>query len=487
MLGIITTRYGKLRGIQTVVENVAEFRGVPYAQAPVGDWRWRAPREPLSWDGVRDSSRYAPGCWQPERPKGSFYREEFYTHRFHSYPLKWSEDCLYLNIWTPAKTPGDRLPVFVWIHGGGYTQGYSHEPRSNGEMQASNGLVVVSLNYRLNIFGFFAHPELAGEQGGHCGNYAILDQAAALKWIHENIEAFGGDPDNITICGQSAGSVFVQCLSVMEQTKGLFRRAIMQSGTLLSLQHFTRSYKSLEDAEKTGLLFADFAGKKNLKELREIPADKLLDLFSRFRSATGLIISAFCEDGAVFKENPGLTFMKGGYHIDSLIAGSTEWETKLMPVVQSPSKAVSYPFAYNLLNTVPVLCGRLGLDGKCGYWYNFQRKVPGKDDPGAFHSADIWYAFGNLHKRQRPWTDDDFELERLISRYWANFARNGDPNGEGLPRWDPCTLENVKGMAFDAGKNTMTDLFAEREEGFDGLYQSLSAELKKTAADFMEG
>ena len=509
MLYNVTTKYGELRGVQTVVENIVEFRGIPYAQAPVGDYRWREPREPLPWKGVRECSQYAPGCWQLDRPAGGFYLKEFYTHRFHKYPVKWSEDCLYLNVWTPAETPEDKLPVLVWIHGGGYTQGYSHESRSNGEVQAGNGLVVVSLNYRLNIFGFFGHPELAAEQDGHCGNYSIMDQAAALKWIHENIAAFGGDPDNITIYGQSAGSASVQCLSVIERAKGSFNRSIMQSGTLLSLQHFTRSFKSQEQVEAVGTQFMEFTGRKSLKELREIPAEELLRLYGEFKNATGIDINTFCEDGYVFTDNPGLKFLRGEHHIDGLIVGSTEWETQIMPASTGVTKenfaesvaqkindenqlmaeikvtddedavrTISSWFGFNLLNTAPILCERLGLDGKKGYWYNFQRNVPGSDEPGTFHSADIWYAFGNLHNRQRPWTDDDYEIEHLMSQYWANFAKTGDPNGEGLPQWDPCTLENVKGMAFDAGKNTMTDLFAERDENFDGLYQSIVKELK---------
>ena len=504
MLCSVTTKYGKLRGVPTVAENIAEFRGIPYAQAPVGDWRWRAPREPLPWTGERDCGRYAPGCWQPERPVSSFYRKEFYTHRFHKYPLPWSEDCLYLNVWTPAETAEDRLPVLVWIHGGGYTHGYSHESRSNGEVLAGGGLVVVSLNYRLNIFGFFAHPALAEEQNGHCGNYALMDQAAALKWIHENIAAFGGDPENITIYGQSAGSYSVQCLSVMEMAKGTFRRAIMQSGTALSLQHFSRLYKPQKEAESIGLRFMEFAGKKTLKELREIPADELLRLYVSFRGSTGININTFCEDGYVFTDNPGHKFLRGDCHIDGLIAGSTEWETQLTPGIagvtkenyaekvrekinagdqlmaqirvmddEDASRTIRSWFAYDLLNTAPVLCGRLGMDGKNGYWYNFQREVPGADRPGTFHSADIWYAFGNLYKRERPWTDDDYAISRLMNRYWINFAKTGDPNGDGLPRWDPCTIKNVKGMAFDAGKNVMTDLFAERDENFDGLYRAL--------------
>ena len=508
MLLNVNTKYGKLRGIPTASENIAEFRGIPYAQAPVGEWRWRAPRKPLPHAGEKDCSFYAPGCWQPERPKENFYRKEFYTHRFHRYPLNWSEDCLYLNVWTSAETENDRLPVLVWIHGGGYTHGYSHESRSNGEVLASGGLVVVSLNYRLSIFGFFAHPELAGEQQGHCGNYAIMDQAAALKWIRENIGAFGGDPDNITIYGQSAGSYSVQCLSVITQTKGLFRRSIMQSGTVLSLEHFTGRFKSLKEAEDIGIRFMEFSGGKDLKELRKIPAEELMDLYIKFRRASGININTLCEDGYVFMDNPGRMFIKGDYHIEALIAGSTKWETKLLPPVrgvtkenyaeivrekisaenqlmakirvtddEDASRTVSSSFAYNLLNTVPVLCGRLGLDGKSGYWYNFQREVPGADKPGTFHSADIWYAFGNLYKRERPWTDDDYEIERLMNGYWVNFAKRGDPNGEGLPRWDPCTFENVKGMAFDKGKNAMTDLFSERDEDFDGLYRALVREL----------
>ncbi len=199
------TKYGQVEGVATETKGVALFRGIPYARPPVGKYRWREPEPPDAWEGVRKCEFYGPACIQPEREKEDFYRKEFYQHRFHRYPPLWGEDCLYLNIWTPAETSDDGLPVMIWIHGGGYRQGYSHEPRTNGEAMARSGIVVVSVNYRLNIFGFFAHPALSKEQKGHSGNYGILDQAAALKWVRENIREFGGDPDNVTIFGESGG------------------------------------------------------------------------------------------------------------------------------------------------------------------------------------------------------------------------------------------------------------------------------------------
>ena len=219
MLLTVNTKYGTVQGVACDAKGVAAYKGIPYAKPPIGDLRWQAPQKPDSWEGVRLCDTFGSPCMQTLRPEGNFYRTEFYTHKFHPYPPKWGEDCLYLNIWTAAENQKAGLPVMVWIHGGGFTQGYGHEPRYDGQTLASNGVILVSINYRLNIFGFFGCKALT-EESARSGNYGILDQLAAIEWIKENIEAFGGNPNNITIFGQSAGAISVQTIAASPLAAG---------------------------------------------------------------------------------------------------------------------------------------------------------------------------------------------------------------------------------------------------------------------------
>ncbi len=501
------TNYGMVRGVQSVAESIVEFRGVPYAAAPVGEYRWREPMPPLPWKGVRECSQYGPIAVQTKRAEDNFYRKEFYEHRFHAYPPLMSEDCLYLNIWTPAKTPEDKLPVFVWIHGGAYTQGYSHESRSNGEVMASQGIVVVSINYRLNIFGFFGHPGLAAEQGGHCGNYATLDQAAAIGWIRENIAAFGGDPDRITIAGQSAGSFAVQALSVIPQTKGMVRRGIMQSGAFALTGQTGWFYKSQRFVEENGARFMEAAGKKSLAELRAMSTQELMDAYVAWVGAGNPDFNFPCEDGYVYHKNPLAAFAAGEAHIEALLAGATSRESMIMPWAPGVTKenykemvqkldpefapmaeicvaddadaerVFNSWFAWYMNNGSLALCDFMDhVSHKKAYSYSFQREVPGSDQPGPFHSACIWYMFGNLHNCSRPFTEADFELEHHMNQYWANFTKTGDPNGEGLPLWEPYTHESRKTMILDADAYQMEDLSAARKD-----YYHLRDQLVKAA------
>lgn len=489
MLLQVKTQAGLVRGVPTDVEGLAVFRGIPYASPPVGDNRWRAPQPVEPWEGVRDCTTYGPACVQPERGEGNFYGKEFYSHRFHRYPLAWSEDCLYLNIWTPAQTDTDKLPVFVWIHGGGYTQGYSHEPRSNGEVLASKGMVVVSINYRLNIFGFFGHPELVAEQGGHCGNYAIMDQAAALHWIQDNIAVFGGDPENITVAGQSAGSFSVEALAVTPLAKGTFRRAIMQSGAMGSPWPDGSSWFFVhqKDVEEKGTSFMAFAGKKSLAELRAMPTGELNKAYLAFVADKKEDFNNLCADGYVLTRNPGDMFACGEENIEELLIGATSKESKITPTIpgvnlknykqiidglpscdfslmaqakvdtdEDASALVNSWFAWYMNGSSLGLCEHMNrVSNKKVYCYSFRREVPGSDRPGPFHSACIWYMFGNLHNARRPFTEEDFTLEETMVGYWSNFAKYGDPNGNGLPEWRAYTVARPDCMVLDVGGGRM--------------------------------
>lgn len=484
------TKYGTVRGCATDVEDVAVFRGIPYAAPPVGENRWRAPQPLLPWDGVRDCCQYSPACFQSVYPPENFYRQEFYEHRFHRYPPDFSEDCLYLNIWTPAGSAEEKLPVMVWIHGGGYKQGYGSEPRSNGEVLAGKGVIVVSFNYRLNIFGFFGHPELAAEQDGHCGNYAIMDQIAALDWVRENIAAFGGDPDNITLFGHSSGSFSVQALSVIPMTKGKVRRAIMQSGALSNVGTYGWRFLSQQMLEDNGQAFMRFTKKVTLSQLRSMPAEELLQAYTCYVQGEGGDFCYPCLDGFVYKKHPADSFAKGEAHIESLIAGATLHETKARPVISNVTMEnykeiisqfphpdfhlmtlaevktdaeaghlANLMFAWYVNGGTLAMCEHMArVSHKRVYSYSFQRKLPGRDAPGMFHSACIWYAFGNLHNCRRPFTEADFKLEKTMVEYWTNFAKTGDPNSVDLPLWDPYTSQKPYSMILDVDAIHMADI-----------------------------
>ena len=262
------TKYGEVSGLPTASEGISVFKGVPFAAPPVGELRWKAPQPPAKWEGVRNCDQYAPGAVQ-SKPAVPFYIDEF---PIDYSKVTFSEDCLYLNIWTPAKTGADKLPVMLWIYGGGNEVGFTSEPEFDGEFLAQRGVIYISAAYRLNVFGFLAHPELTAESGyGASGNYGNLDNLAALKWINENITAFGGDPENVTIFGQSAGAMNVNTLAVCPFAKGFFNRAISMSGGGASS---TMGSMTLAEAEKLGLEYQAAAGCSSLKELRALPAEK---------------------------------------------------------------------------------------------------------------------------------------------------------------------------------------------------------------------
>ena len=239
----VSTKYGRLEGVRSGIQKITVFRGIPYAKAPVGALRWHAPVEPEKWDGIKDCSRFAPAAIQTEHPKGSFYEVEFYQGG-----VDISEDCLYLNIWADLEKTAQ--PVMVWFHGGAYMHGFGHEMEFDGDAIAKRGAILVTVNYRVGVLGYMAHPALTARDG-HSGNYGLMDQIFALKWVQENIAAFGGDPENVTIFGQSAGGGSVQSIMTSPLARGLFRRSIIQSAgsPLKSLG----GERQLSEAERTGL------------------------------------------------------------------------------------------------------------------------------------------------------------------------------------------------------------------------------------------
>jgi para-nitrobenzyl esterase len=440
---------------------VHAFLGIPYAAAPVGDLRWKPPVAPAKWDGVRKATEFGSHCMQT-----NVYGDMVFPDPGGS------EDCLSLNLWVPAKAQG-KLPVMVWIYGGGFVAGGTSEPRQHGEVLAQQGVIVVSMNYRLGMFGFFVHPELAKESEHHAaGNYGLLDQVAALRWVHENIAAFGGDPGNVTIFGESAGSFSVSAQMASPLAKGLFQKAIGESGAAFSNRGL-RFGPRAEREEKDAKLASSTLGVSTLAELRAIPAQKLLDAFSK-PGGPGAFSFGPDVDGYFLPESVPATYAAAKQNDVALLAGWNHEEEGLHPFPPDKSamdtlKATAdkefgaraaeflklYPgeneeqaqrsmadFAgdrFIAWGTWKWLEAEVKTGRKPVYRYRFDLSLPPdeKGQPrGAYHSAEIEYVFGQLDsKTDVTWRPEDRALSATMQKYWANFARRGDPNGPGLAKW----------------------------------------------------
>lgn len=429
----VETKQGLLKGVR--MDGYDIFWGVPYAKPPVGELRWRAPQEPESWDGVYHADQY------PNRSVQEEHRDPFYDKEFYDDPQRettFSEDGLYLNIWTPAKRADEKLPVAMWIHGGAFLGGYGHEKEFDGAAYCRRGVILVSVNYRLGPFGFLAHPWLSAEDKklgglGVSGNYGILDQIAALKWIRENIAAFGGDPDNITVFGQSAGCMSTQTLVTSPLAKGLIAKAILQSGVGLGFDY------PLAEAEQAGEEFAAIAGVSTLEELRGLTPEQV------FAAAGPLIGRGFVTgnltyspniDGYVLVDGYDSSMEKGTTHDIPYMVGSTLNDIRVEPEkLAQGDRGVVYEGCKKWGDT------QLSNKRKPAWVYYFTRQLPG-DDAGAFHSSELWYMFGTLNRCWRPSTEGDYQLSDRMMDYWTNFMKTGDPNGDGLSRWKAYTEES---------------------------------------------
>ena len=440
---------------------VRAFLGIPYAAPPVGDLRWKPPAGAARWTGIRNAQEFGPRCMQ-----GPIYPDMVFRD------AGGSEDCLSLNVWTPAKNPKAQLPVMVWIHGGGFMAGASSEPRQDGEVLAKRGAVVVSMNYRLGIFGFLALPELAAESDKKAaGNYGLLDQVAVLEWVKRNIAAFGGDPANVTIFGESAGSFSVSALMASPLAKGLFNKAIGESGAAFSssgLPFEPLAVRSPRDSQFT----SSSLGVHPLNELRAMAASKILDA-SLKKDGDASPRFAPDIDGYFLPESLPAVFAQGKQSDVPLLAGWNHDEGSFeLTHVQSPHDSLKataakefgekaeeflklYPanddaqarrsledFAgdrFIAWSTWKWLEAQAGTGSQPVYRYRFDLALPHPPDApdrGAYHSAEIEYVFGMLDSKAGiPWRPEDRTLSELIQKYWVNFARTGNPNGPGLPPW----------------------------------------------------
>jgi para-nitrobenzyl esterase len=455
---------GLLSGASGASPDVRVYKGVPFAAAPTGDLRWKGPRPAPFWQGVRTATEFSAACYQTPYPKASIYYLD---------PEPMSEDCLYLNVWTAAKSSKERRPVMVWIHGGGLTRGSGAVPFYDGEALAKKGVVLVTINYRLGIFGFFAHPELTKESDRNAsGNYALLDQIAALEWVKKNIAAFGGDPKRVTIFGESAGSWSVNYLMATPLARGLFQRVIGESGGAFGMM------KKLAEVEESGKKFAASQHADSIAALRAKPAEELLKASSAASFPPNV-------DGWMLPEDVYTIFSKGKQIDVPLIAGSNADEGKSLAPWPTTGKAASFveqsrsrfsDKTDEFLKLYPAGSDEeamashyasfrdfsfgwqmrtwVRMQAKTGkskaFLYYFDRVPPGPDSGryGAFHASEIAYVFENLLP-PRPWEDVDRKLSEAVSSYWVNFAATGDPNGKGLAKWPP--YKESRDVALDLG------------------------------------
>ncbi|MBB5397205.1 carboxylesterase/lipase family protein [Mucilaginibacter sp. AK015] len=452
-LNVVQTNAGKISGTLSGDKSVHIFKGIPFAAPPVGELRWKAPQPVTPWAGVKDCTQFAKSPMQGKPNEFGVYTREFLIK---DEPL--SEDCLYLNVWTGAKTAEERRPVMVWIYGGGFVSGGTNVPIYDGEALAKKGIILVSIPYRVGILGFFAHPELTKESPNHTsGNYGLMDLLAALKWIKTNIAAFGGDPNNVTIAGQSAGSMAVNSLVASPLGKGLFQKAVAESGANFLAGPFGGA--DLHRAERGGVETAKRLGASSLAELRKLPAEALLKQFGGGPIIDGYVLPQ--SIGAIFaanKENqvPVLT----GWNADDAFIGrlqnaadykveakkrygaKAEEFLKLFPAAtdaeaEASQIAISRDQTFGIQNYTWAKVQSTKGKAKV-YLYRFTRRLPATEDfkkYGAFHTGEVAYVFNNLKFLNRPFEPVDHRLADVISSYWVNFVKTGNPNGSGLPTW----------------------------------------------------
>ena len=481
---LVTTAYGQLQGVYSQDKQVEVYAGIPYAKAPVGELRWKAPVAPEPWAGVRDASMFAAKSFQPTANAitdglADIYAEKGWHPDYQMVPVQnQSEDSLYLNLWRPAGG-GNNLPVLVYIHGGSLTNGSSAASSTNGEAMAKQGVIMVTIAYRLGIFGYFAHPSLM-EESGTTGNYGLLDQIAALKYVHDNIASFGGDPNNITIAGESAGSSSVSALCVSPLAKGLFKRAIAESSSII-VEEPPHTFRTLEKAYETGEKIMKEMGCSSIEQMRSLSPERLVQ--------TKYANSSMTMDGIALPmdKTPYEVYMEQGGHEEALLNGYNikEADAFVIPeylfsptnknnirerLVKSFDEEAANAFmeayateierdAFNAFNEIFSVYwfmyshhawSKAALaNGKTVYRYQFTKE---NGYHGTFHSGEIVYAYGNIYRaRERfAYDESDIQLSSTMLSYWANFAKTGNPNGEGLPTWTPY---QSNGQVHELGVN----------------------------------
>ena len=497
------------------LSGITIFKGVPFAAPPVGNLRWKAPQPVQKWEGVRKATEYGPNPMQE-----ALFGDMNFGTKVNS------EDCLYLNIWTPAKTMKEHLPVLIYFNGGGLMAGSGSEPRYAGDAMARKGIISITANYREGIFGFFAHPQLSKETSYKgSGNYGFMDQVAAIQWVKDNIEAFGGDPNRITIVGESAGSMSVSALMASPLCQGLFAQAMGSSGSVMGFNKVL----TLKEAEQKGVELAKQIGKKNIKDLRALPAEELMKL------AAVKAVPTYNIDGYFLTEQPTETFAKGNQTKVSLLVGGNNQEMSpwallagKQPTVENLKAGAKAMFGDNVDEAFRLyginsdkdvleqpginLASDLFLDYSTWKWGNMHKLTSGQpvyryrychprpamaikgkvaglaggvvdakegqpqmpQDKGAVHSADIEYAMGTLPtNRVYDWQPEDYMVSDIFSQYYVNFVKTGNPNGLGLVEW-PSTNGKAVAPVLQIDVNTTVKADEQMEKRYDFIDKIVS-------------
>ena len=457
----VTIEGGLVAGVELPESDVRVYKGIPFAAPPVGEFRWRPPQPISLWDGVWNAETYSYGCMQA-LTRSRLPWTEPYMHQGDV-----SEDCLYLNVWTAASRSDEKRPVMVWIYGGGFQEGSTSVATYDGTEFAERGVVLVSINYRLGLLGFLAHAELTEESPeGSSGNYGYLDQIAALKWVQANIAAFGGDPDNVTIFGQSAGAMSVRVLMQSPLAEGLFARGILQSGAESLPPGFLRAGMSLSAAESVAVQIQDDLGADSLPALRALPAESFLIPSPMPLSVVedGWVITSAGESqvqipvvaGMVANDwmwgiDPAMTTEAYSDYAEDTFGSQAESYVSLYPAASDADVMAAREEAIRDRGRVALFdwASEAGIGVAPIYTYYFDRAIPWPEHPefGAFHSVEIPYVFNTMDELDRPWEDVDHRVANQMISYWVNFARTGNPNGNDLPDWalfDPAASQTMR-------------------------------------------
>ncbi|NJB70191.1 para-nitrobenzyl esterase [Saonia flava] len=490
---IVETNSGKVEGV-LLQENIKVFKGIPYAEPPINELRWKAPIPKKPWKDIKKCYEFGASPMQAKPTPFMFWPKEYLIPEA---PI--SEDCLYLNVWTKSIKKEVKKPVLVYIYGGGFRSGGSGCPIYDGTSTAKKDVVFVSINYRVGVFGFMAHPELTAEsKNKSSGNYALLDMIAALKWVKGNISAFGGDPNNVTIAGQSAGAFAVNYLTTSPLAKGLFHKAIAESGGSFRTQP-NRPKQNLASAETTGLEYANELKVNSLKELRKMSAEELL---AQSGGTSWPVI-----DGYIIPKSIYNTYKEGiqndvpmlmGWNKDDLVGSgnrsSADYKAWMISRFGGMADTFLEQYPGDSDKEASIAQKHLGRDETFGlqvytwagmqsttgsskvYLYNFNRNLPFYDEStnfGAFHSSEIVYAYDNLNTSDRPWEKIDYKIANTMSTYWTNFVKYGNPNGKNLPIWNAYNSINNKVVIIDKRIETKQLPDLGKMKVWDSYYRSI--------------
>ena len=485
----IKTDAGLISGTINSDQSVHIYKGIPFAAPPVGALRWKAPQPVTHWQNVKKCDAFAASPMQ--NPPVPF---AMYTAPYLIPTSPISEDCLYLNVWTTAKSSAEKKPVMVWIYGGGFVSGGTACAIYDGENMAKKGVVFVSIPYRVGVFGFMAHPELTKESNGKAsGNYAFLDQVAALHWVQNNIEAFGGDPNNVTIIGQSAGAFSVCALTASPVAKGLFKRAIAESGGMFISND---RIQNLQTAEKNGEALAQKLHANSIEDLRKIPADSLQKLSGDF--SAGPVIDGYVLPKDVYSiytdhQQNDVAILNGWNADDGFppnVPNPSEYSDQSKKKFGSLANEYLKAFPGNSSAEVAKSLMAFNRDELFAwqaytwaklqtaksknpvYVYLFKRTSPGEKQYGAFHSSEIPFTLNNLQTWNLNWTNADKKLADVMSDYWVNFAKTGNPNSSALPEWKPFNTSENKIMNFDVDAQSMQPIAVKSEFDFFDKYEA---------------